>query len=294
MRTALFLLLALFSARPSRAQESYGAKGIYPVYETGGQWVVFDKRAARRPTARLTLGRRMLVIGSSGAQLFTIARSSAAYGDVCRKRRPAKVRTALLRGPRGAVGRPIIGIAVPQAFTLRGSRAVYKPLQSRVGEDTYSRLLGAITQATLADVKSGAYRFKLDDGAAETFLRDPKPDQVQVKIDFGAPLEVRGLKDPFVLVEESQISASDRRCLRLADASKLVGGCAEMPLSLMAETDLLEFVSYDPSGAGTPLVLAFTRQTPLWGDERWGFVIRPTGPRLFLRDAMDIRCRESF
>ncbi len=107
-------------------------------------------------------------------------------------------------------------------------------------------------------------------------------------------MKVRGLHDPFVFVEESGISASSRRCVRLADGDKLIGGCAEMPRALMAETDLLEFVSYDPSGGGTPLLLAFTKSTPLWGDERWGYVVGAKGPRLFLMDAMDIRCRESF
>ena len=35
-------------------------------------------------------------------------------------------------------------------------------------------------------------------------------------------------------VEETQISASNRRCFRIADGDKLVGGCAEMPRALMA------------------------------------------------------------
>lgn len=291
---ALLLLLALAAPRPAAAQEDYGAKGIYPVYEAGGQWVVFDKKASRKATPQLAVGKRMLLVGSSGAQVFEIARASATYGAVCRARKPARTRAALLRGPRGAVGRPIIAIAVPDAFSLKGSKAVYKALKNAVDDAAYQRLLEPLKTATIEDVKSGAYRFKLDDGAAEPFIQNPNPNQIQIKLDFGSPANIKGLHDPFVFVEESQISASNRRCVRLADGAKLVGGCAEMPRALMADTDLLEFVSYDPSGGGTPLVLAFTKETPMWGDERWGYVARASGAKLFLMDAMDIRCRESF
>ena len=97
-----------------------------------------------------------------------------------------------------------------------------------------------------------------------------------------------------VLVTGAQISNSFRRCLRLADGDKLIGDCVEMPSDLMAETALLRFVSYDPSGKGGPLLLAYTKDAPLWGHERWGFALRSSGARLFLRDAMDPRCREGF
>ena len=62
----------------------------------------------------------------------------------------------------------------------------------------------------------------------------------------------------------------------------------------MAKPALLQFVTYDPAGGGSPFVLALTTKTPMWGDERWGFVIRAAGPRLFLMDAMDVRCRAGF
>ena len=62
----------------------------------------------------------------------------------------------------------------------------------------------------------------------------------------------------------------------------------------MAETAQLRFVSYDPSGKGGPLLLAYSKEAPLWGHERWGFALRAAGARLFLRDAMDPRCREGF
>lgn len=290
---ALIALSALAAARPAAAQDQYGSRGIFPVYEASGQWTVFDKDP-KLSARKLALGSRLLVIGTEGAQLFEVRRSSSAWGAVCLQRRPARVRAAWLRGPRKIVGRPIIGISVPPRFSLRGSRALYRSLKSEVDEQTYGRLLAPLKQSAVDDVKSGAFRFKLDDGAAEMFIRNPDPDKVQVKIDFGARVKIAGLSDPFVFVEETQISASTRRCLRIADGDKLVGGCAEMPYALMAETDLLQFVSYDPSGAGNPFILALTTQTPLWGDERWGFIARRNGPRLFLMDAMDPRCRESF
>ena len=67
-----------------------------------------------------------------------------------------------------------------------------------------------------------------------------------------------------------------------------------MPHDLMAETAQLRFVAYDPSGKGSPFLLAYTRGEPLWGHERWGFQLTAKGPRLFLHDALDPRCRESF
>ncbi len=170
MGHVLLLALALLAPRPAAAQEEYGAKGIYPVYEVGGQWAVFDKKAVRKATPALALGKKLLVVGSAGAQVFEIARASATYGAVCRNRRPAKARAALLKGPRRGVDRPIIGISVPDSFSLRGSKALYQPLKNQVDESVYQRLLDKLKAATIEDVKSGAYKFKLDDGAAEPFL----------------------------------------------------------------------------------------------------------------------------
>jgi hypothetical protein len=62
----------------------------------------------------------------------------------------------------------------------------------------------------------------------------------------------------------------------------------------MAETSLLEFVAYYPNAGAWPFVLAHTVSEPLWGHERWGFQITSQGPKLFLRDALDPRCREGF
>jgi len=293
----LLVALALAGAAPARAQEAYGAKGIYPVYKTAGQWVIFDKDP--RPVkpgqaAPLAPGGRFLVVGSSGSELFTVARTSATYGGACRKNKPVKLRAALLKGPRSAVGSPIIGIKVREDFSLKGSQARYLALRNEVDEGAYSRLGDAVKAAVASDIKSGGFRFSLDDNPSPQLQQDPRPEQVQMKIDFGARLMVRGLADAFVFIEGSQVSATFRRCLRLAEGEKLTADCVEMPHALMAETALLRFVAYDPGGDGRPLLLAYTPEAPLWGDERWGFALRNSGPRLVLFDVMDPRCREGF
>lgn len=292
MRALVLLLLAVSAAS---AQDHFGAKGIFPVYETADQWLVFDKRPkVPKGDKKLAVGSKLLVVGSQGAEVFDIARTSGTYGALCRKGKPVKLRAALLKGPRRIVGRPIIGIAVPPSFSLKGSKAVYKALKNETTEATYQKLLEPLKNKVIAEVEQGGYKFKLDDAAAEPFLHAPKPEKIQIKIDFGATVQLKGIQDAFAFVEETQISASSRRCVRLAAGDALIGGCEEMPRQLMAETDLLQFVSYDPTGRGTPLLLAFTKTTPMWGDERWGYVLRGGGPSLFLKDALDTRCREAF
>jgi hypothetical protein len=294
MRRLIPLLATLGLALPARAQEQYGAKGIFPVYESAPQWVIFDKRPSKKTPTPIGPGERFLVVGSRGAEVFEVKRDSGTYGGMCRGRRPLKLRAGLLVGPRGKVGRPIIGIHVPETFSLKGSHAVYKALKNEVSEDSYQKLEGPVKAAVLKDAADGSFRLKADDPAAEQFIKEPKAELVQTKIDFGAALPVSGLGEPFVFVEESQIGAASRRCLRLAVEDRLIGGCAEMPRALMAETELLQFVAYDPSGKGSPFLMAFTKTPPLWGDERWGFVVRSNGPRLFLVDAEDPRCRAGF
>ncbi len=294
---ALLAALALVCATPARAQQSYGSKGIYPVYETAGQWVIFDK--APKPlksnkASRLDLEDRFLVVGSQGSAIFTVARASATYGGACRKNRPVKLRAALLKGPRSAVGSPIIAVRVKAGFKLHGSQAKYLILPNEVNEGTYSRLSDAIKSSEIADIKSGAFHFSSDDHPSPLIQQYPGAEQVQMKIDFGARLLVRGLADAFVFIETSQASATSRRCLRLADGEKLIAQCVEMPEKLMAETALLRFVAYDPGGQGSPFLLAYTPSPPLWGEERWGFSLRSAGPKLVLFDAMDPSCREGF
>ncbi|OGR99867.1 MAG: hypothetical protein A2V88_08595 [Elusimicrobia bacterium RBG_16_66_12] len=293
---AIILAALLLGAlpRPARAQDEYGAKGLFPVYDHAGTWLVYDKTSKKGASSALMPGSRFLIVGSRGADLFSVARASATYGGACRGRKPLRLRAAILKGPREEVCDPILAIKVPTAFSLKGSRALYAGLPNKVDEAVYGSLGAALAAAAVSEAKDGAFQFKLDDEGASAFLADPKPEKILLKIDYASRPKVAGLADPLVLVTGAQISNSFRRCLRLADGDKLVGGCVEMPSGLMAETSLLRFVSYDPGGKGNPFLLAYTREAPLWGHERWGVVLRAAGARLFLRDAMDPRCREGF
>lgn len=288
------LLLAAVLAAPAAAQDEYGARGIFPVYRAAGQWLVFDKTAGKGAGAALLPGGTFLVVGDEGAGLFSLARSSPTYGGACRGHKPLRLKAGLLKGPRSQVGSPVIAVKVPARFSLKGSRAVYKPLPNAVDEPLYKRLGAALSAAAVAEAKDGAYRFKPDDEGAAAFLADPRPEKVVLKIDWASPVAIAGLKDTVALVTGAQVSSAYRRCLRLAHGDSLLGGCVEMPHDLMAETALLRFVVYDPSGRGQPFLLAYTPEEPLWGHERWGFALRAAGPRLFLRDAMDPRCRGAF
>ena len=90
------------------------------------------------------------------------------------------------------------------------------------------------------------------------------------------------------------LDGSGESGLRLLEGDKLLGSCVPMPHDLMAETAQLRFVSYDPGGKGNPFLLAYTRGEPLWGHERWGFILRANGAQLFLRDTLDPKCRAGF
>lgn len=287
-------LLTALLLSPAFAQDEYGARGIFPVYDVGAQWAVFDKTAKKGGAAALMPGGTFLVVGDEGAGLFSLARSSPTYGGACRANKPARLRAGLLKGPRSQVGAPVIAVKVPEDFSLKGSRAVYKALPNAVDEPLYKRVVAALAAAAADEAKAGAYRFKPDDEGAAAFLADPRVEKIALKIDWASPVHIAGLPGAVALVSGAQISSAYRRCLRLAQGEKLLGGCVEMPHDLMTETALLRFVLYDPSGKGQPFLLAFTPAEPLWGHERWGFSLRPSGPRLFLRDAMNPRCREGF
>lgn len=288
------LVLAALLAAPAAAQEEYGARGIFPVYSTAGQWAIFDKTARKGGAAALAPGGSFLVVGSTGAGLFALARSSPTYGGWCRANKPARLRAGLLKGPRSLVGDPVIAVKVKRGFSLKGSRARYLPLPNAVDEGLYRRLGPALNSAAIEEARAGAYRFKPEDEGATAFLADPKAEKILMKIDWASPVPLRGAPDAVALVTGAQISSAYRRCLRLARGNELLGGCVEMPHDLMAETALLRFVLYDPSGRGRPFLLAYTPEEPLWGHERWGFALRAEGPRIFLRDAMDPRCRAGF
>lgn len=294
MRLLLALLVLSALAAPARAQDEYGARGLFPVYKSGNQWVIFDKPRKSRKAKDLLPGAKFLIIGSVGADVFVVGRTSATYGGLCRNRKPLRLRAALLKGPRSTVGDPVMAIKVPDGFKLKGSNARYDALENAVDEPLYRLLGSTLTAAAMEEAKAGAYRFRADDEGAAAFLGDPQPGKIAMKIDFAAHPAVAGLKSPTALISDAQISSAHRRCLRLADGARLIGGCVEMPHDLMSETAQLRFVSYDPGGNGNPFLLAYTRGTPLWGHERWGFVLREGGARLFLRDALDPRCREGF
>ena len=297
MRAAIIaavLLAAGFTSRSAAAQEEYGAKGLFPVYDVDGPWLIYDKTGQKGGTPALKPGERFLVIGSGAADLFSVARSSAAFGGACRGHKPARLRAAIFGAAKHSIGDPVLALKVPKTFSLKGSRAVFRALPNAVDEPLYQTLGAALTEATLSEAKSGAFKFKPDDDGAAAFTTAPAPEKVLMKIDFAAKVSVAGLTDAMVLVTGAQISNSFRRCLRLADGDKLIGDCVEMPNDLMAETAQLRFVSYDPSGKGSPLLLAYTKEAPLWGHERWGFALRSSGARLLLRDAMDPRCRAGF
>lgn len=295
MPAGLLAFLLLWTVAPVHSQEEYGAKGLYPVYETGGHWLIFDKnpKKLKGETSPLAPGKRFLVVGSQGADIFEVSRTSAAYGGACRDKKPARLRAALLHGPRRVVGIPIMGISVPPSFSLKGSRALYTALENSVGEQTYHALSQLIRESALSDAKGGDFPFRVDEDTAAV-VGTLSTDKMIVKIDFGAKLLIQGLSEPYFLIEGTQISGTYRRCLRLSDGARLMGDCVQMPHTLMAETTQLKFVSYDPSGQGQPYLLAYTAQAPLWGHERWGFIVRKGGPRLFLSDTMDVRCRASF
>lgn len=294
MRLLAALLTLAALAGSARAQDAYGAKGLFPVYKSGNQWVIFDKPRLTGAVKDLLPGARFLVVGSEGADLFVVGRSSPTYGAACRAKKPLRLRAALLKGPRSNVGDPVMAIKVPEDFVLKDSAALYQSLSSVVDEPLYKSLGASLSEAAVAEAKAGAYKFRSDDEGASSFMSDPKPEKVALKIDFAARPKVAGLKDPVALVTGAQISSAYRRCLRLADGDRLVGGCVEMPHDLMTETAQLSFVAYDPSGKGSPFLLAYTKGEPLWGHERWGFVLRATGARLFLRDALDPSCRAEF
>jgi hypothetical protein len=293
-RLVLLLLAVIVLAPPSFAQDEYGSRGLFPVYESGGQWLIFDKPRKSAGGADLMPGSKFLVVGSRGADLFAVGRTSATYGGACRNRKPLRLRAALLKGPRSSVGDPVIAIKVPDHFQLKGSRARYDALENKVDEPLYALLGSTLAAAALDEGKAGAYRFRADDDGASSFLADPRPEKIALKIDFAAHPAVAGLAAPTALITDAQISSSHRRCLRLADGDRVIGGCVEMPHELMSETAQLRFVAYDPGGKGSPFLLAYTSGEPLWGHERWGFVLRSGGARLFLRDAMDPRCRDGF
>lgn len=269
--------------------------GIYPVYEAGGRWLLLD-RSGKRST--LEAGAEFVVIGSRGAGIFTAERSTKTWIAACSGSRHVATGGFLLSAAKRKefkrTGTPVIAILLRDK-KVDLSKAWFYPLKNGLGESEYRRLDGAVRKAVVRDLESGAYLIPLEDEAGLRIAREPRAEDVQYVLEFGAKLRFPGLKEPFFAIERTQVSQTSRRCLRFFDGDAALGECAEMPHALMVETRGLEFVAYDPSRKGFPFVFAFTREAPLWGHERWGFQFTRKGPRLFLSDALEEpRCRGAF
>ena len=276
---------------PRPAQRRTAPGGIFPVYETPEGWMLLDRRGKR---GDIPVGTSFLVVGSKAAGVLTAARGTLVTA-ACVRKRPAKVPAYALAGRlKDSLGTPIIALRVPKGRALDTSKARFYPLVNEVADETYQALAEPLRQAVIADAAGGRFLLKQDDTAAAQAVRDADPKKVQLKLDFGSKVRIAGMENAFMVVESANISRSARRCVRLLEENALIGGCAEMPHDLMAETQILQFVAYDPSGRGKPFVLAYTTREPMWGHERWGFQLTPKGAKRFLMDAWDAKCREGF
>ncbi len=279
------------------AKPQSASPGIFPVYEAEGGWLLID-RAAKGRRSSLSKGSPLLVIGSEGAELFHAARTSWTWTAGCSERKPGRTQAwrlgAAKRSAFAKVGVPVIGLKLKDGASPDLGQARFTALRSDVTEGVYQRLDSAIRALALADLQGGTFPGLEADEAARAIAQSQDASRLQMKIDFGASTRVRGLRKPFVLVEGTQAGGAYRRCLRLFDDARAVGGCAPMPHVLMAETQFLRMAAYDPSGSGSPFLLAYTAAEPLWGHERWGFRLGKDGPSLFLHDALDPKCREGF
>jgi hypothetical protein len=286
------------NAEPPAREVARGSRvpGIYPVFEAGGRWMIVDRSPRRKHLLRR--GGRVLVIGSRGVAPFRIARSTRTFGTACEDRRQVARTAYYLTSKRASsfkrVGTPVIAIRLKRGTRYNPKDAWFYRLKNAVQESTYQDLGATLKSSIADDLRSGDFQIKLNDKVGHDFARSPNPDKIQMKIDFGSKIRYRKFKDAFLLVEGAQVSNTYRRCMRLMGSNKPVGNCAEMPHELMVETRQLKFVAYDPSKRGAPFILAYTEGKPLWGHERWGFQMTDKGPKLFLRDAMDPKCRSGF
>ncbi|MBI4422103.1 MAG: hypothetical protein HY554_00155 [Elusimicrobia bacterium] len=273
---------------PSKAK---AASGVYPVYAHPEGFLLLDRDGKAKSIAP---GTAFVVVGSKAAGLFSVSKATMTWA-ACVKRSAARAPGYFLEGKaRDKVGTPIIAIRAPARRGLDTARAKFYRLANEVSDDTYGALGEPLKKAILADVDSGAFLFGVEDTLGAEFAKRPDPEKVHLRLDFGSKVRLAGTPEAFVLVESANISKTFRRCLRLLGAQEALGPCAEMPHSLMAETEQLDFVAYDPNGKGRPFVLAYTAREPLWGHERWGFMLTAAGPRRFLLDAIDHKCRENF
>lgn len=288
------------AAAAAAATPAKGGKkgGIFPVYEAGGRWMVIERVPAGSSHRSVTRGTELVVIGSRGVDKFYASRSTRTYLAACENNRPAPTLGYLLKASSAKnfkrVGTPVIALPLRKGVRFNPAKAWFYRLANEVREDTYKKLEKTIRGKILEDVASGAYLMDPEDEGGHKFAKDPDPEDILMKIDFGSKIRYRGMSNPFVLVDDVKISRSRRRCVRLFDGDKPVGDCAEMPHELLSETQGLKFVAYDPSRRNRPFVLAFTDKEPLWGHERWGIQLTQKGPKVFLKDALDPKCRAGF
>ena len=280
--------------RPTKSPSGSRVPSIFAVYAAAGRWMLIEREGSAKPGP----GSNFVVIGSRGLGEFRAERATKTWEAACENGKKVPRRGWLLGGGDAnaftRVGTPVIAILLKPGAHFNSSRAHFSPLKNQAGEPLYQRLEKALKAAVLTELLSGEFQMEIGDEEGHRTAANPDPDKIRLKIDFAARLKLAGFEDPLVLVDGAEYSRSARRCLRLVDGDKLVGPCVEMPHELMAETAALNFVAYDPSRSGKPFVLAFTEKGPLWGHERWGFQNTAKGPKLFLRDALDPRCRESF
>ncbi|MBI3298497.1 MAG: hypothetical protein HYZ75_10060 [Elusimicrobia bacterium] len=279
--------------RPTATPSGSRVPGIFAVYESGGRWMLVD-RSGKRPLAR---GASLIVIGSQGLDVFNLEKATKTYEAGCEGGRPVPRRAWFLGGkdPKAfkRVGTPVIAILLKPGARFDSSSARFAALKNEVSEALYRKLEEPLRAAAAADLADGTFQLDLGDEEGHRTAAAPDPEKIRLKIDFASRLKLAGFSDALLVIEGAEYSRSYRRCLRLFDGEKPVGACVEMPHELMAETALLQFVAYDPSRAGRPFILAFSRKQ-LWGHERWGFQTTPKGFKSFLRDALDPRCRDAF
>lgn len=280
--------------RPTKALSGSRVPGIFAVYAVGGRWMLVEREGSAKPSR----GSNFVVIGSRGLGEFQADRASKTWEAACEGGKKVPKRAWLLGGSDAQdfkrVGTPIIAILLKPGAKFQSARARFSALKNEAGEPLYKRIEGALKGAVSAELASGEFQMDIGDEEGHRTAASPDPDKIRLKIDFAARLQLAGFEDPLLVVDGAEYSRSYRRCMRLLDGETVVGPCVEMPHELMAETAALDFVAYDPSRSGKPFILALTEKSPLWGHERWGFQTTPKGPKAFLRDSLDPRCRDSF
>ncbi|MBI3549987.1 MAG: hypothetical protein HY078_13195 [Elusimicrobia bacterium] len=268
--------------------------GIYPVYEIGGRWYLID-RFAKGSERSVSKGDDFVVIGSRATDVFEATGSSTTWGASCDGRNATKTPTLILGGKHGAkIGTPIVAIHLKKDKKINPKAARFYRLENQVGEDIYRAFGITLKETVTREIRRGEFAIESDDPMGRQYAADPVPENILLKIDFASQVKLAGKADTFFVVDGVVLSKSPRRCARLFLGDQLAGGCLEMPHALMAETNVLDFVAYDPNNNGRPFIMAYTKKEPLWGHERWGFRITSKGPSIFLMDALDPKCRERF